>query len=138
MKIFGLQLILSTTELSLWWDNDEHHPGDGKPGWGIVFKLRGGDVVRPIGHPRAWFRQDAPNVWFSTDPAARWKVWRFYCPLPVLPFVSIALGRYGFYAGFKDFRVLHDEYRAWLPAAEVYEGSVALSPSVSWRRTRVH
>ena len=137
MRIFGIQLVLSTSEDSLWWDNDAHHDGDGKRGWGIVLKLRGGDVVRPVGYPRNWFRKDAPNVWFNTEPETRWKVLRFFCPLPVLPFLSVAAGKYGFYIGFKDYGVHHEEYRAWLQTEDVYAGSMALAPSASIRRTRI-
>jgi hypothetical protein len=136
VKIFGLQLILSTSESSLWWDNDAHHDGEGKPGWGVVIKLRGGDVVRPIGYPINWLKKDAPNVWFNTGPV-RWKVLKFFCPIPILPFISVSLGQYGFYMGFKDFGVHHDEYKTWLPSSDVYVGSMALSPSVSIRRTRI-
>ena len=95
MKIFGIQFIFSTQEASLWWDHDQHHDGSGKPGWGVVFKLRGGNVVRP------WAKKGF-NPWFDTSPDNGRRVIKFYCPLPILPFFSIAIGDYGFYIGFKD------------------------------------
>jgi hypothetical protein len=48
----------------------------------------------------------------------------------------MALGRFGFYLGFKTFQLHHKEYLSWLPESEVKDGSFALTPSVTFRRSR--
>lgn len=145
MRIFGAQLVVSTSEDGLWWDSDHPHEytneprdeGGGKRGWGLVVKLRGGHVVRPFPHPKWWFRGERPNVWFDQRPDARLFVMRFFCPAPVLPYVSVALGRFGLYLGFKASTAWHPQYKAWLPEAEVHDRSRFLTPSATIRRTRV-
>lgn len=56
----------------------------------IVIGLRAGLIIRP---PR--------KTWFQTTPVE--SVWRQRIVLPILPFLSIGIGRWGFYVGFKDF-----------------------------------
>lgn len=138
MRVFGVQFVLSTEEQGLWWDSDQHHALEaaptGKPGWGIKLALRGGDVVHPSGV--ADQKEGDPDwrksVWWN--PA---HVWCWKCPVPVLPFLSVALGPYGFYLGAKDYPLHHDNYLRWLPPEDVYAGSRALCFSASIRKTRV-
>lgn len=85
--------------------------------WKSGFYLRGGDVVRPLNGK--WFGPEWPT-----------KIVHFFMPIRCLPFLSVLVGKYGFYVGFKCFPVNHDEYRNWLPSEEVFEGSVALCPSL--------
>lgn len=129
MKVFGVQFVVSSAEDGLWFDSDEHYTDkkSGK-GWGIVFKLRGGQVIRPINGK--WFG-DGQGGGYPT------RVLKFNCPIPVLPFFSIAIGRFGFYVGFKDFGVDSVHYKNWLPTDWVKEGNTALCPSFSIRRTRL-
>lgn len=79
---------------------------------GLFF--RGGDVCTPR------------NGRMLQGPPWPTKVWRFYCKLPVLPFLCVRLGRFGFYAGFKVYGVDAPEYKNWLPASDVYAGSLAM------------
>lgn len=84
---------------------------------GIIFSLRGGDVVFP------W-----DGNWF-TEPFFK-HVLHFYMPIPILPFFCIKIGSWGLYAGFKAFGVDSPAYKNWLPPEEVYDGSVAIQPSI--------
>lgn len=63
--------------------------------------FRGGDVcvLNPSGH---MLREPWTSVVFST-----------YCPLPILPFLSLKVGRFGGYVGFKGVG-WDDTYKAWM------------------------
>ena len=126
MKAFGFSLTLSDLEHALWWDSDQHQQAKAR-GWGLVLSLRGGDVVRPFGGQ--WFGPDFPR-----------RVLRFSCPLPVLPFISVALGRYGFYIGFKTFGADDRTYLLWpghvFTEADMMPESMALCPSIRFTRNR--
>ena len=128
MKAFGFSLVLSNMEHALWWDSDQHKQAEAK-GWGIVVSLRGGDVVRPLNG--SWFGDKAGG--FPT------KVWRWYCPVPILPFISIAFGRFGWYAGFKTFGADDPTYLRWptgtFSEADMVKDSLALCPTIPWRFT---
>jgi hypothetical protein len=125
MKVWGAQFTIATQESGLWWDSDNHHSGEGKPGGGLVFKLRAGQVVRPWGHANA----AKPNQWWFPRG-----VFRFKFPLPFLPYLSLAIGRYGFYVGFKEYE-FEPHYATWWPAG--YARVQTLCPSASFRRTRI-
>lgn len=84
----------------------------------FFFELRGGDVLHPLG----------AGDWFAPPYFSRWV--RFFCPWPVLPFLSWKIGRYGGYIGAKAYGADSDAYRAWMPAGDVYPGSVALMASI--------
>ena len=60
---------------------------------------------------------------------------RFWFPL--LPFISVAIGKRGMYAGFKDYGVDWADYSAWLDNKYIANGNKALAPSFSIRRTRI-
>lgn len=122
-----LQLVISKAERGLWFDHDER--GYDPHGWGICIKLFSGWVLRPMTKPQFWFRQQAvPSKWNSFDPRYHWLLkW----PMPVAPFVSIALGRWGVYFGFKVWDSSNPKYRAMTPEAREW-----LTPSVSTRSTR--
>lgn len=92
-------------------------------GTGMIFRLLGGDVVHPLGKGE-WFKPP----YFS-------RVLRFFMPLPIMPFFSIRIGRFGFYIGSKVYGVDSPEYANWLPAEHVYEGSQAMM-LISIRFTR--
>lgn len=84
----------------------------------FVFRLYSGDVMRPL--DGKWFEEPYPT-----------RVLRFFCRLPVLPFITF---RWPFldkacYIGFKVFGVDSPAYLNWLPTSEVYPGSQALCPS---------
>lgn len=133
MKVYKLfQLGVSTAEKGLWWDHDEREYCP--DGWGIVFKLFSGPVVRPMTKPRFWFaKSPVPSKWNEFDPDYHWllKWW-----MPLAPFLSVALGRYGFYIGFKVFDLESAKYRQMAGVDEVYPGSQALTPSITTRTTR--
>lgn len=90
--------------------------------FGITFALRGGDVLHPLGK----------GDWFKPPYFAR--VLRFWCPLPLLPWISWNLWGWRGYCGMKIFGVDSDAYKLW-PAMselkhEVYPGSKALMASI--------
>lgn len=120
----GIQLVLSTSEQGLWWDNDPHwsdptsveaHDQRGtKAGFGFALKFRGGDVVFP-----------------SNQNTFKTLALRKMCAWPVLPCLSIAFGNRGFYVGFKDFRA--DASHAYLG---LKDGDRALTPSIRFTGDR--
>lgn len=122
-----LEVTLAKAERGLWFDHDER--GYDPRGWGICIKLFSGPVLRPMTRPRYWFSRDwVPSKWNSFDPEYHWLLkW----PMPVAPFVSIALGPWGVYFGFKVWDSSNPKYRAMTP--EVREW---LAPSISTRSTR--
>lgn len=129
MTAFGFSLSLSTLEHALWWDSDQHKQSEAK-GWGVVLSFRGGDVVRPLNG--SWFGDHSGG--FPT------KVLRFRCPLPVLPFLSVAMGRFGFYVGLKTFGADDRTYLLWpghvFTEADMMPGSMALCPSIRFTVNR--
>ena len=97
-----------------------------KDPWKPGIYFRGGDVVRPLG-----------GQWFGPQYPERYT--HFFCPWRILPFISVKVGRFGFYAGFKCFGVDRPEYYAWFDEEhldEIYDGSNALCPSFRWSNSR--
>lgn len=90
---------------------------------GVKLRLLAGDVMDPVGGQ--WFGPNYPR-----------NVIRLHCPVPVLPFVSVGLGRFGFYAGFKVYGVDSPNYREWMPAGEVFNGSRAMCLSIRFTANR--
>lgn len=133
MKVHKLiQLVLSTAEKGLWYDHDDREYNE--KGWGITAKLFSGWVLRPMTKPRYWFSSDfVPSKWNEFSPKYHWL---FKCWVPVAPFVSIALGRWGIYAGFKVFDLESEKYKQLAGSEHVFPGSQALTPSISTRSTR--
>lgn len=110
MKVFGLQIVVQGGA------SDEIEATTPYPtANGFILRLMGGDVVHPLGD----------GDWFKPPYFAR--VLRFRVPLPVMPFFSVRIGRFGFYIGSKVFGVDSPAYAAWMvPEDEVYEGSLAM------------
>ena len=81
---------------------------------GLFF--RGGDICDP---------QDGNQL---DGPPWPTRVRRWHCPWPVLPFLCVKLGRFGFYAGWKCYGFDLPNYLNWagIRAADVYPGSLAL------------
>lgn len=136
MHVKGIALQFSTDELAedkgLWWDADKHHDQanakNGKPGFGIVIGLRAGRWYEPFGASRAI----GANRWTSG------KHWFVVPRIPfVYPFLSVAIGRFGFYVGWKAYGVDWPEYKAWARAEDIKTGNTALTLSASFRRSRV-
>jgi len=88
---------------------------------GISFSWRRGDILQPLDY---W----SADGWFSNSPPWR-EYYRGYTRLP-LPFISIRIGRWGFYAGAKGFGVDKEDYLRWVPAREVFDGSTAIMLSI--------
>lgn len=84
---------------------------------GIVFRLMTGDVVWPFLDPDGMFKPLRPMLLV---------IFRSVIPLP---FFAWRRGNKKGYAGFKCFGVDSPEYKTWMPAGDVYEGSIALQPS---------
>lgn len=132
MKVFKLlQVVLSKAEKGLWYDHDQRFYDE--RGWGLVFKVFAGPIVRPITKPQYWFVAGIPSKWNEFDPQFHYllKLW-----LPLCPFISIAAGRFGLYAGFKVFDLESEKYRKMVGSANVHPGSQALTPSITTRTTR--
>lgn len=118
-----LQVFISTSEQGNWWDVSPHWADptsvekktkDGlKWGFGIVFKLRMGDVCYPSNQRKINDWQWLKRIWFP------------------LPFFSIAIGWWGFYIGFKDFRA--DPNHAYLG---VQDGERLLTPAFRFTTER--
>lgn len=99
--------------------------------FGLTIRFQGGDVYRPNikDAPYRPGREGEDKGWFNTLPT---KAIRFKMPLPILPFLSIGIGKYGFYVGFKTFSMNYPEYvdLPRIKPEDVYEGSMALTPSI--------
>ncbi len=133
LKVHGMSLTLCTDEANLWWDSDSHWSGGTKPGFGIMATIRWGTVLRPIGKlwkKGFWKRDPAYNPWVSGN---HWFVLRFTF---LVPFISIAIGNWGLYLGFKSYGVDWISYEYWLDKKYIKVGNRALAPSASIRRTR--
>lgn len=115
-----IQIIISKAETGLWYDHDKR---DYDPqGWGLCIKLFTGSFIRPV--PKFWVK-DA-NPWTGDH----WFVIRF--PFVILPFISIAIGQWGFYLGGKVFKADADE--PWVKEHEI--GNEYLTLSATTRKTR--
>lgn len=82
---------------------------------GVIVRVLGGNVVYPWGDGD-WF---APPYFAS--------VLKFFMPIPIMPFFSVRIGRFGFYIGAKVFGVDSPAYGNWMcDPSDVYEGSMAM------------
>ena len=132
MKVYKLvQFVFSMAEKGLWWDHDERNYQE--KGWGIMLKFFAGPVVRPYTRFRFWFVEGVPSKWNEFDPQFHGLI-RFWWPL--CPFLSVALGPLGLYIGFKVFDLESEKYRKMVGSANVFQGSQALTPSITTRTTR--
>lgn len=100
---------------------DEGITNPKRSAFGITLALRGGDVLHPLGK----------GDWFKPPYFAR--VLRFWCPLPILPWISWNLWGWRGYAGAKVYGADSWDYLNWMPAGDVYQGSQALQFSVRLR-----
>jgi len=82
--------------------------------WGVTLSLRGGDVLHPLGS----------GDWFAPPYFSR--TLRFWCPIPVLPWVSWNLWGWRGYLGAKIYGADSPAYVNWMPESDVYAGSQAL------------
>ena len=133
-KIIHLfQIVFSKSEKGLWYDQDERKY-DIK-GWGIICKVWIGKMIRPV--PKFWIKDS--NPWQGDFP---WFVIR--CPWMIVPFISIAIRKFGIYFGFKTFEVKdkhrsNDRYGRWMRKEEFgtdEKPAGYLTSSMSIRRTR--
>jgi hypothetical protein len=131
-RVAGVSLSLGSYERGLWFDHGsrQYEPH----GFGLKLDLVAGKMIRPI--PRSTRPED--NPWQGGVP-------RTVLRAPMAgPFLSIALGPFGMYAGFKTFAVdprhrSMDRYGRWMREYEFPEPNdvhVYLQPSFSIRRTR--
>lgn len=89
---------------------------------GVIFRLLGGMVIRPW--DGNWLKEPYPT-----------QVGYWNCKLPILPFLSVKIGRFGFYIGFKCFNLGHEQYKEWMDKgiiSEFGENHYALTPSMRW------
>lgn len=92
--------------------------------WRPGFFLRGGDICHPLGK----------GQWFS--PPYFTRIWRTFCPLTILPFLCVHVGRFAFYIGFKIYGADAGPYKEWMNPDDVYPGSQALH--LSMRTTAIY
>lgn len=102
---------------------------------GIKLRLMGGDMLQPeikSGTPRPGREKETRN-YFNTIPTT---IVRAVYARARKPFVSVRIGRFGFYAGHKVFGVDSEAYKDFplVLASDVYDGSQALS-GFTWRFT---
>jgi len=128
-KVYGVQFVLSDFEKGLWWDSDMEVKVEKKDrdlpmkGWGIKFAIMAGKLVRPVGKiykKEFWcggkgqfnpWRCPKENIWFTIR-----------VPFIIMPFLSLAWDKYGFYIGAKPFTVTpgHAErYKNWIKDEEI-------------------
>lgn len=86
--------------------------------FGVTLALRGGDVLHPLGK----------GDWFKPPYFSR--ILRFWCPLPILPWISWNLGDWRGYFGAKVYGADSPAYKHWMPGVDVYDGSQALQFSI--------
>jgi hypothetical protein len=119
-------------ERGLWFDHDRK--AQQPAGIGLKFDIVAGQMIRPV--PKFW--RTGSNPWRGDDP---WFVIR--SPM-IGPYISLAVGNFGAYCGFKTFAVESrhrslDKYAKWMHEDEFPQPGdehVYLQPSVSLRRTR--
>ncbi len=80
---------------------------------GFWWELRSGDVLDPLNGK--WFEEPFPT-----------RIWKFFCNLPVLPFISWRIGSKAGYIGFKIYGADSPAYLNWMNPDDVYEGSQAM------------
>ena len=133
-KVFHLfQIVFSKSEKGIWYDSDRKIFDE--KGWGLVFKIWIGKVIRPV--PKYWIKNS--NPWRGDDP---WFVIRI--PWIIAPFISVCVWNYGFYFGFKVFDVNDrcredNRYGKWMRQEEFgtdENPAEYLTPSASIRQTR--
>lgn len=83
--------------------------------FGITLALRWGDVLHPMGQEGNWFKEP----YFT-------KILRFWCPIPILLFITWNLWGWRGYLGAKVYGADSPEYKNWMPSEDVYEGSQAI------------
>ena len=146
-KVYGISISISSFERGLWFDSDERAYQPDK--WGIRMHLAFGKMIRPVPclHQMAYWKwlfagkpDDSFNPWKGGN---YWFIIRI--PWFIYPFVAVALGKVGFYIGFKTFEVWHpkhtsnDRYGRWLKENEAgteSDPAEYLQFTVSFRRTR--
>ena len=123
-EIGGISLSLSSFETGLWFDHDEdiYQPA----GWGIRFHIVWGKWMQPI--PRFW-----EKGWWDVEHNVEHNYWKggkywfvLRVPFMIAPFISIALGKYGFYLGWKTYGVTKrlntpERYGKWIRENECGE-----------------
>jgi len=129
-KVGGLDFHIGNHEHGLWYDSDErsYQPH----GYGIKMSILWGKMVTPV---NKW----GQNAWQGDKPA-----FVLRSPFFIFPYVSVALGQYGFYLGVKPYEVYspkhtsEDRYGLWWKDEVGTEENPAefLCLTGSMRRTR--
>ncbi len=118
-KVHGISLSFSSFEDGNWYDSDDkmYHPA----GWGIKLDIIAGKMIRPV--PKFWHL----GFWKGERKYNPWKGGEYWfiirIPFMIGPWLSIAIGKYGFYLGFKVFQIAdhhigNDRYGRWLKEGE--------------------
>lgn len=138
-KVGGIELTLSSFEHGLWWDTDKdlRQVQEHESGFGIKLALVWGMLLRPIGpfwRP-GYYRGEYGRPWAGGKVAFVLRI-----PFIVGPYISIAFGRKGLYAGLKTYGVDKGDthYASWINPKDVpKEGENRyLCLSFSTRNTR--
>ena len=139
-KVHGISTSFSSFEDGNWYDSDDkiYHPA----GWGVKFDIVIGKMIRPV--PCFWKK----GFWRGEESYNPWKGGQYWfiirVPIMIGPWLSVAVGRYGFYLGTKVFQIAPhhtgtDRYGKWLKEGEAgtdREPAEYLQLSVSVRRSR--
>ena len=114
--VAGCSMSIGSYERGLWYDHDakDYNPKC----FGLKLDLVAGRCVRPFGKDK-WGNPDC------------------YWDFPFIgPFISVSLGEYGAYLGFKSFKNYKDRY-PWLPTeADPNDPDILFTLSSTTRRTR--
>ena len=130
-NVRGVSLSLGKFERGLWYDHDKQQYDEN--GFGVKFDIVSGHMLRPFKKPFS-----AENPWKGGKDAGVLR-------LPFIgPFLSVAIGPYGFYFGLKAYEVTtehggEDRYGRWIRPEEVPPKGktyIYLCPSATIRRTR--
>ena len=127
--LFGIQIGASKFEPGLWYDSDAKVYD--RKGFGFKIALVAGKMMRPVGriYKRCYWQTNELNPWKTGN---HWFVLKF--PFVIEPFISLAIGPWGFYCGFKPVAP-NDRYKSWNGPTEPYMNWF-LCPSITFRSTR--
>jgi len=125
-KVYGISLTVGSFEKGIWYDSDKtvYHP----KGYGIRFHVVCGKLLRPVpcfykrDYWKWLFRKSTSGINYNCWKGGEyWFVIRI--PVIILPFISIAIGKFGLYFGGKTYGVTTElytnaRYKRWIKYKE--------------------
>lgn len=117
-KVRGLDFQFSSHENGLWFDSDKQKYTP--TGFGIKFTLYCGKLLMPVPNifKSGWWKNElAYNPW-----SGEYRLFTLRIPFIIFPYFSIALYKYGFYIGVKEYganKIDHPHYLKWMKTTEI-------------------